>query len=192
MFYLVESVDYNPHKLSKKDFNSLVDAKIINYIDGMVDVRQALNKASVFILPSYCEGISISALKTMAMGRPIVTNNCSMVSLKNLVDFIIQCIRYPKASSGTFFISDDNDISTKDLFAKLTKLFDKHSLLMPVYPKILYGLGVLLGKRKSVDRLCSSLQVDVSNAKSLLDWKPVQRLDDGLKETVEWYKKEHL
>jgi len=109
-----------------------------------------------------------------------------------VVDFIICCIEHPRAANETFLISDDNDISTKELFVRLVKLFGKRPLLLPIPPKILYILGTLLGKREIVDRLCAPLQVNITKAKTLLDWKPIQTLDNGFKETVEWYKKEHL
>jgi glycosyltransferase involved in cell wall biosynthesis len=74
-FYLMGSLDSNPTSLSKKDLNYLVAKKIISYIDGASDVRKAIKKASVFVLPSYGEGTSRATLEAMSMGRPIITTN---------------------------------------------------------------------------------------------------------------------
>lgn len=73
--YLFGSFDTNPTSMSKKELNSLVDEKIVNYIDGTTDVRKALAKANVFVLPSYREGTSRATLEAMAMGRPIITTD---------------------------------------------------------------------------------------------------------------------
>lgn len=138
----------------------------------------------------------LSLLKLTKTGLPLpvglLRSKRSMIGVNNLVDFIICCIEHPKAADETFLISDDDDISTKELFVKLIKLFGKRPLLLPIPPKILYILGSLLGKKAIVDRLCASLQVDITKAKTLLNWKPIQTLEDGFKETVERYKKECL
>lgn len=138
----------------------------------------------------------LSLLKLTKIGLPLpvglLKNKRSMVSVHNLVDFITCCIENPRASNETFLISDDCDISTKELFEKLTRLFGKRPLLLPIPAKILYFFGSLLGKKDIVGRLCSPLQVDIAKAKNLLNWQPVQTLDDGLKETVDWYKKGYL
>jgi len=138
----------------------------------------------------------LSLLKLTKIGLPLPVGSLngkrSMISVNNLVDFIVCCIKHPKAANETFFVSDDEDVSTKELFIKLIKLFGKRPLLLPVPAKILYILGDLLGRKSIVERLCAPLQVNITKAKTLLSWKPVQTLDDGLKETVEWYKKEHV
>jgi len=142
------------------------------------------------------KGNFLSLLKLVKYGLPLpvglLNNKRSMIDVNNLVNFIICCIENPKSANETFLISDDNDISTKELFTKLIKLFGKYPLLLPIPPKILYILGDLLGKKEIVERLCAPLQVDITKAKTLLGWKPIQTLDQGLKETVEWYKKECL
>ncbi len=47
----------------------------IEYLGGQDDVRSALGKTSVYVLPSYREGIPRSALEAMATGRPIITTD---------------------------------------------------------------------------------------------------------------------
>ena len=50
--------------------------------------------------------------------------------------------------------------------------------------------GSLLGKRPEVNRLLGSLAVDVSKNRDLLGWKPPVSVEDGLKETMQWFLKE--
>jgi len=42
----------------------------------------------------------------------------------------------------------------------------------------------LLGKRAVAQRLCGNLQVDISKARTLLDWVPPVSVEDGLKATA--------
>ena len=159
------------------------------------------NMEFVIIRPPLVYGPNVKAnflslLKLTKTGLPLpiglLNNKRSMINVHNLVNFIVHCMEHLKAANETFLISDDNDISTKELFAKLIKLFGKRPLLLPIFPKLLYALGVLLGKKTIVDRLCAPLQVDITKAKTLLNWKPIQTIDEGLKETVDWYKKEYI
>ncbi|EKE00518.1 MAG: NAD-dependent epimerase/dehydratase [uncultured bacterium] len=165
------------------------------------DIAKKTDVEVVIIRPPLVYGPRVKAnflslLKLTKTGLPLpvglLHSKRSMISVNNLVDFIICCIEHPSAANETFLISDDCDISTKELFSKLIKLFGKRPMLLPIPPKLLHTLGCLLGKKEIVDRLCAPLQVDIAKAKTLLNWKPIQTLDDGLKETVEWYKKEHL
>ncbi len=172
------------------------------------EAEQYLNKLAkktsmeiVIIRPPLVYGPGVKAnflslLKLTKLGLPLpvglLNNKRSMISVNNLVNFIVCCIEHPKAANETFLISDDCDVGTKELFRKLTGFFGKRPLLLPVPPRVLYFLGSLLGKKEVVDRLCAPLQVDITKAKNLLNWKPVQTLDDGLKEAVEWYKTKHL
>ncbi len=45
----------------------------------------------------------------------------------------------------------------------------------------------LFGKKTIADRLFSSLQIDSSKVRDLLDWKPVITMDEQLRKTAEAY-----
>jgi glycosyltransferase involved in cell wall biosynthesis len=47
----------------------------INYLGEQKDVRPFIRNASVYVLPSYREGVPRSSLEAMAMGRPILTTD---------------------------------------------------------------------------------------------------------------------
>jgi len=47
----------------------------IEFLGEMKDVRPAIEKASVYVLPSYREGTPRSVLEAMAMGRPVITTD---------------------------------------------------------------------------------------------------------------------
>ena len=48
---------------------------LIEYMGATEDVRPYLEKASVYVLPSYREGTPRSVLEAMAMGRPVITTD---------------------------------------------------------------------------------------------------------------------
>ncbi|MCK5195191.1 MAG: SDR family oxidoreductase [Desulfobulbaceae bacterium] len=117
-----------------------------------------------------------------------VKNKRSMISIDNLVDFLMCCMAHPAAVNETFFVSDDDDLSTPQLIGLLAKHLDKSVRLMPFPLWALKGCATLLGKKNIVERLCGSLQIDITKAKKLLDWQPSVSVDEGLMKTVEWYR----
>lgn len=71
-FSLVGPLDSNPSSISEAELRSWTWIEHIAWLD---DVRPALNKCDVFVLPSYREGTPRSVLEAMAIGRPIVTTD---------------------------------------------------------------------------------------------------------------------
>lgn len=115
----------------------------------------------------------------------ITNNKRSLVSVNNLVDLIITCIDHPKAANQVFLVSDDHDVSTSEIVREMAKSLNKSQWQLPI-PKWCYKLaGSTFGKQDVVDRLLSSLQVDITHTKETLDWKPPQTLQEGFKETAE-------
>jgi nucleoside-diphosphate-sugar epimerase len=206
-FIFVSSLHVNgssslPHPFQEKDIPNPHSP----YAVSKWEAEQSLNSMAkkddletVIIRPPIVYGPNVKAnflslLKLTKTGLPmpvgLLNAKRSLVSVNNLVDFIICCIDHPNASKETFLVSDDNDLSTKELFFKLIKLFGKRPLFLPIPPRLLCVLGTLLGKKDIFERLCAPLQVDIIKAKTLLDWSPVQDIDEGLRETVNWYKKQ--
>ncbi len=116
-----------------------------------------------------------------------VHNLRSFISLDNLVDFLILCLKHPAAAGEAFLISDGEDISTPELIKKIAAFMDQPTRFFPFPPKLLHFGAKLLGKEQVVDRLCGSLQIDISKARQVLGWKPSVSVDEGLKATVDWY-----
>jgi len=44
--------------------------------------------------------------------------------------------------------------------------------------------ATILGKREMAQRLCDSLQVDISKSRTLLGWNPPLSVDEGLRRVV--------
>lgn len=113
-----------------------------------------------------------------------INNARSMIYIGNLVDCISTCMRHPKAANQTFLLSDDDDISTTELLMRLGKSMQKQVRLLPVPQNWLLGVTRLLGKTQIGERLCSSLQLDISYVKERLNWRPPYTMEQGLSEMM--------
>jgi len=114
-----------------------------------------------------------------------INNKRSLVSLDNLVDLIVTCIDHPAAANQTFLAGDGEDLSTTELLRRMAKAMGRSARLIPV-PIILLEMGAaLLGKRGIAQRLCGSLQVDISKSREVLGWTPPVSVDEGLRRAAE-------
>jgi nucleoside-diphosphate-sugar epimerase len=109
-----------------------------------------------------------------------VCNNRSLISLGNLVDFIIFCIDHPNAINETFLVCDGQDISTPGLVRGLAQTLGVPARLFPVPLSLLMLSGSIINKSESIERLCGNLQVDVSKAMKMLGWTPPLTVEEGL------------
>lgn len=73
-FLLLGGLDSNPGGLARAEVQSWVDEGVLEW-PGHVDVRPWLAQASVFVLPSWREGVPRSTQEAMAMGRPVITTD---------------------------------------------------------------------------------------------------------------------
>jgi nucleoside-diphosphate-sugar epimerase len=113
-----------------------------------------------------------------------VNNARSLIAIDNLVSFIITCVLHPKSANEIFLISDDT-LSTTQLLKKIAKVFNKKALLLPIPVNWMVFIAKLLGKEADAVRLFSSLIVDSSKARDLLDWHPITTMDEQLCKIVE-------
>ncbi len=117
-----------------------------------------------------------------------IHNQRSLVALDNLVDLIITCIQHPAAANQTFLVSDGEDLSTSDLLRRMAWALDKPARLLPI-PAWLLQIGAnLLGKRAVAQRLCGSLQLDITKTRQVLNWTPSVSVDEALRKTAQSYK----
>lgn len=116
-----------------------------------------------------------------------VKNKRSLVSLENLVSLIITCIDHPQAAQQVFLVSDGTDLSTADLLQKVGNALNKPVRLFSFPYSLLKCLAFVLGQGAIFQRLCGSLQLDISKTCKTLGWKPSSDVDKSLGETVQAY-----
>jgi len=110
-----------------------------------------------------------------------IYNKRSLVSLDNLVDLIITCIKHPRAANQVFLAGDGQDLSTTELLRGIATATGVPSRLLPMPAFVLMFAAGLLGKKAVAQRLLGSLQVDISKARDLLGWKPPLSVEEGLR-----------
>ena len=160
---------------------------------GLREIAEQTGMAVVVIRPPLVYGPGVKAnfaalMRAVQRGWPLplgaVHNLRSLVALDNLVDFIVTCVAHPEASNQTFLVSDGNDLSTTDLVRGLAQAAGVRALLLPMPVWSLRVAALMLGKGDAVERLCGSLQVDISRARSCLGWNPPLTVEEGLRRVV--------
>jgi glycosyltransferase involved in cell wall biosynthesis len=73
-FYLLGKLDDNPGAISQANIQSWLEDGTVEWF-GQVNVKPWLIKTSVYVLPSYREGVPRSTQEAMAMGRPVITTD---------------------------------------------------------------------------------------------------------------------
>lgn len=165
--------------------------------------EQALNELAqqtglevVVIRPPLVYGPGVKAnfqtmMKWVSRSIPLplgaIHNQRSLVYLDNLVDLIMVCIQHSNAANHTFLVSDDYEVSTTQLLKQIKRSSKSHSVLLPIPMSWFNLVANLVGKPQIAQRLCGSLQVDISETKKQLNWQPPVSWEQGISETVRYY-----
>ncbi len=183
-----ESAPLDPYGVSKMEAEQ-----------GLRKIGAETGMEVVIIRPPLVYGPGVKAnfqvmMRWLARGVPLplgaIHNRRSMVALDNLVDLILTCIDHPAAANQTFLVSDGEDLSTTQLLQRLGRALGKPARLIPVPAMLLKVGAALVGKPAIAQRLCGSLQVDISKTQQLLGWTPPLSVDEGLKRAAEGYLRE--
>ena len=75
VFHLVGPEDPSPDCISLQELAQLNNKKAVDYLGATNDVRPYIEGCSIFVLPSYHEGLPRTVLEAMATGRPILTTD---------------------------------------------------------------------------------------------------------------------
>ena len=98
-----------------------------------------------------------------------IDNQRSLVAIGNLVDLIVTCIDHPAAANQTFLVSDGEDLSTTQLLRRLAQALVKNARIDANTCKVAIKLAAsILGKQAIAQRLCESLQVDISKNREII------------------------
>jgi nucleoside-diphosphate-sugar epimerase len=187
---VIESIPTDSYGLSKYEAE-----------EGLKKISLNTGMEVVIIRPPlvYGPGVKANFLKMMQWvekGIPLpmghITNQRSLLGIDNLLDFIQVCLTHPKAVDQTFLISDDHDVSTTELLKEIASAMHRPARLLEAPQLILEKSLILLGQGHIAERLCGSLRLDITLAKTLLSWKPPYSFKDQLRKTVSAYLSDRL
>ena len=193
-----ESVNGRPFKETDK-INNKSDAYTTSKLNAeklLLDLSRNSSMEVVIIRPPLVYGPKVKAnfLSMMNWVKrsfpfPIKKNiNLrSFIYIDNLIDFIILTINHPNAKNEIFHISDNFDISTVDLIKKVSIVMKKRILFIDFPEWLLSLVAIIFRKEKEVKKLKNSLQIDVSKAEKLLNWKPLVDFDKAINITVNYF-----
>ncbi len=134
-----------------------------------------------------------SMMRWLARGVPlplaaVSENRRSLVALENLVDLIMTCLSHPAAANQTFLVSDGDDLSTASLLRRMGAALGHPARLFYVPPSLLKLGAQVVNKPGIYQRLCGSLQMDITKTRRLLDWSPPVSVDEGLRRAAEGFR----
>lgn len=167
--------------------------------DGLRQLAAQTGLEVVIVRPVLVYGPGVKAnfrsmMNWLSKGVPLpfgaIHNKRSLVALDNLVDLLVTCIDHPAAANQTFLASDGEDLSTTQLLQRLGRALRRPARLLPVPDALIKGAARLAGKRGLSQRLCGSLQVDITKNRELLGWAPPLDVDQALRATADNFLKE--
>lgn len=154
---------------------------------GLKKIGKRYNMEIVIIRPPLIYGANVKGnfeklLKLCRLGLPLpfgaFRNKRSMISVENLIDFIIVCMTSENAKNRTFLVSDDYDVSTPELLMMLSIALGRQMYIFKVPEVLLSFMFKLLKKSAEYERLSESMQVDIQYSKSKLSWEPPFKMAD--------------
>jgi len=76
-FKIVGFIDKNPSAITEEELYQWVESDVIKYLGRLPKkyVIEAISSSSVYVLPSYREGLPVTVMEAMAMARPIITTD---------------------------------------------------------------------------------------------------------------------
>lgn len=144
--------------------------------------------------PVYGPGVKANFLAMMrclnyCLPLPLgnIDNFRSYISLANLVSFVEICIRHPAAKNEVFLVSDDCDLSTTKLLRNMSAALGRLSLLVPAPRGILTFAASLCGRGYIPELLFGNFQANISKAKKVLGWIPLETVQEGIQKTAKAY-----
>jgi UDP-glucose 4-epimerase len=134
----------------------------------------------------------LSLMRAVAKGIPLplgaLDARRSLVYVENLADAIAHCATDRRATAGCFHVSDDESPTVGELARMIGKHLGRPARLLPVPSGWLRFAGRLTGRLPQVERLTGNLRVDNTRIRTALGWYPPFVLDEGLRQTADWYR----
>jgi nucleoside-diphosphate-sugar epimerase len=127
----------------------------------------------------------------------------SLVHVRDLVEGIILAGESEASTGRTYFISSDDDYSMRAVADLMAALMHKRAREIAIPKSLAYGIALVaeaaaavlrkppvINRDKVTDLSQISWSCSIERAKSELGYEPRVELEDGLRETLSWYKRE--
>jgi len=185
--YIKEDSPFRP----QDDYSeSKVDAEL-----ELIKVAESNNLEYVILRPPLIfgenAGVNFVALidlvnKKIPLPLAGVNNRRSMIYVKNFADAVLLALEKRDAKNQIYVLKDIS-ISVPDLVRKIAGTLNIKANLFYCPVWMLKLAGILTGKRRVIQKLVESLDIDDSKIRQQLGWKPEVNFDDTLHSTVAWY-----
>jgi nucleoside-diphosphate-sugar epimerase len=156
---------------------------------ALMRIASAASMEFVVVRPPLVYGPGAKAnfgalVRAVACGLPLplasIRNVRSFVSAHNLGHMLALAVLSEAAANRVFLVSDDRDMSTPELIREIARCLGVAPRLLPCPRPVLKALAMSMGRISLYERLCGSLQVDVSATRQLLGWRPAMSVEEAM------------
>jgi nucleoside-diphosphate-sugar epimerase len=121
-----------------------------------------------------------------------IRNRRSFIQVGNLCDLLALCIDSSTAAGQTYLAADPTVHSTAELVSEIRRSLGRRALLVPVSEPFIRVVARIVGRRSQFERLCGSLEVCADKARAELGWTSRVGFEQGVTETVAWFREQYL
>lgn len=163
---------------------------------ALLDVCRQGRLAPVILRPPLvygpgAKGNMLALLRLCRVAPPLplagIDNRRSLIAAANLADALLACVRHPKAAGQTYFVRDDEDVSTPELVRRLARALGRPARLFAMPTGVIRYSALLAGRAAVAARLIESLQVDDEKIRRELGWTPPVGMVQGLADMAAWF-----
>jgi nucleoside-diphosphate-sugar epimerase len=137
----------------------------------------------------------LALLDAVARGRLLplgaVTAKRSLLGIANLATAIDAALDALPAPAGVHCLADAVPVAVPELVRALARALGVEPRLPPLPVPLLALAGRLTGRAAVIRRLATPLEVDASGFRAATGWTPAATLEQGLADTVRWWRGRH-
>jgi glycosyltransferase involved in cell wall biosynthesis len=142
-FQLAGFTDGNPSSATAAEIDGWSRAGIVEHLGRLEDVRPALAACSVFVIPSFREGLPMAALEAMATGRAVVAGD--VAGCRSVVEDGVNGLLVPPGSAPALAVAMEQFLEDPSLVVSMgrasreraERLFDSRSVCRQVVDSLL-------------------------------------------------------
>ena len=146
------------------------------------------------ILGPGVKGNLLRLMRLVDRGIPLpfgaIRNRRSFIAVDDLCDLIYLCLGREGSTNELFVAASGEEISTPDLMHRIAAALGRALWLVPVPMIWLRAAAGLTGTGPQFARFTSSLRVDASRARTVLNWRPRTSLSTAIRSMAETYLQE--